>query len=327
MKQGDKTKMWSVMAVITVIALTALTLNNEGMAALQVNDTDQASVVVTISGLSLIDISPEVMNFTIMNPGEVKSYYNNTEGSNSGFYVTGFQIENVGSANITYVWLNTTQPNSDPFGTGNPNLYDPANFIAVNTSSTNYSYVDRIEYNATSDIIYLNLDTNASTNGRFGRIRSAWNEYFWQVNGTCSAADSYFIVGNTAHNKTQTGTIDLQNGDITAIKLAGGTGGWFYGNTKLTRDLLGYGQEDYVVLVENSTCTRIRLVRWNADILDDTGASTVLADYGYVYNTTASGNPLYPGSSMPMGIQMRVPYGVAQGPLKTGYITVVATAV
>ena len=316
---------WTALALVAVVALTFVSVNQSGL-AYPVNDTDTANITVYISSKNMIDISPNVMNFTIMDPGEVKNGYNNTEGSNAGFLITGFQIENVGSTNISYVWLNVTQPSSNPYGTGNPNNYDPANFIAVNRTGTNYSYVDRLEYNATDPIIYLNLDSNARSNGRYGRVRSAFNEYFWQINGTCSNTDSYFIIGDTPHNKTQTGTIDLQNGDITAIKLSGGTGGWFYGSTALSKDFLGYGIENYVVLVDNSTCTKIRLVRWNADILDQTNSESVLSDYGFAYNSTTEGQ-LYPGSSFDMGIQMRVPYGVAQGQLPTGVLTVVAYSI
>jgi len=95
---------------------------------------DRANITVTINQKTIVDITPEIMNFGLVDPGSTVTAYNVTDGTNNVIQLSQFEIENLGSTNLTHVWLNVTQPSTNPFGTGNANLYDPGNWIAVNVA-------------------------------------------------------------------------------------------------------------------------------------------------------------------------------------------------
>lgn len=299
------------------------------------NDTfsyDAANITVTVNAKTIVDVSPEVMDFGLLDPGSVGKVYNVTDGQNNNIQLGQFEIENLGSTNIKHVWLNVTQPTQRPFGTGNYQLYDPGNWIAVNVSWVSHgslpnndsmSYVDRIEYNSSKPIIYLNLPNNYKS---YGKLRFANHEYFWAINATGSTCDSS-ATGNTVmlvlsdpnnpHNVTQTGDIDLKNDDDNVYVTYSNTvtDGYDIPNSQTVY----VNGEVYEFLVA-ADCSNIRIVKWNADA---PGATTVLADEGYVYKDSVG---LYPGDGIGMNIEMRVPYGVVAHAGYEGWLTVLASS-
>ncbi len=298
---------------------------------------DEAQILVTINGKTIIDITPEIMNFGLLDPGSIGNVYNVTDGTNNDIQLSQYEIENLGSTNITQIWLNVTQPTQNPFGTGISAYYDPGNWIAVNVSwikttsgvptyDNSISYVDRIEFNESKELVYLNTPLNTVS---YGRLRFANKEYFWAINTTaanCLATTTtpvFLVLGNPnePHNVTDTGDINLVDGDEVVLRYTGNDGTYSYPETALKNyPVTG---EEYVPLIAGD-CSHVRLVKWNKDALP-AGVENLLSNYGYVFNTTDSTQGLLPGQAIAMNIEMRVPYGVVQGSY-TGYLTVVASS-
>jgi len=311
--KGAKSITSIVLAIALAVAL-AFVGSEKTAEAYNVNATSTAAVTVTISSKTIVDVTPQTMDFGTANPGSTVTQY--TDG---GVTLSQIQVENLGSTNLTYIWLNVTQPSSNPFGTGLTSNYDPANWLVVkNTSQTDYAFIDRVEFNATTDIIYLNLDANSRTKGWFGRIRDANHEYFWQINGTasyCNTTGNTLVVGQTAHNETQTGTIDLVNGNVYISSIAAsGDANW--GITNTTIEGVQY------CVATSADCTKLRLYRWNPDA---PGAASCPA-LTQAEMTINNGQTVYPGGSVIVDVQLHVPYGVPQGTMPQGTLTVVAEA-
>ncbi len=312
----------SIMTVFVAIVLAASLafLGGERTAqAYNVNTTSTASVTVTIGQKTIVDVTPQTLNYGTNDPGTV--VYNYTE---NGLNLSQIQVENLGSTNLTYIWLNVTQPTSNPFGSGLIGNYDSANWLLVkNTTQTNYAFVDRLEFNASTDIIYLNLDTGVRGNGSFGRFRDANREYFWMINGTLSGtcngsagSTNTLVVGTVTHNETQTGTIDLVNGAVNVGAVSDVVGDDAWGLV----DGINVGGVTYCAAVAQD-CTSVRLYRWNADA---PGASACTA-VTQAEMTINNGQTVYPGGSVIADIQLHIPYGVPQGS-PTGTLSVIAEA-
>jgi len=298
---------------------------------------DRANITVTVNQKTIIDITPEVMDFGLVDPGTRVYSYNVSDGTNNVIELSQFEVENLGSTNLTKIWLNVTQPTSNPFGTGNAALYDPGNWIAVNVSwvrdqtgtvsyTNTMSYVDRIEFNESKELVYLNTPANTVS---YGRFRVAFWEYFWAINSTGTNCDPTtatvnLVLGNPAepHNVTRTGDINLVDGDEVVVSYASvGTDP----NSGITYAVPSaattYNGEQYVFLVATD-CSHIRAVRWNADA---PGVAN-LDNQGYLFSAADPSVGLYPGQALALNIEMRVPYGVVASKYQ-GWLTVVASAV
>ena len=321
--------------LVTVLLATSFVLASGNSAT---SSWDNATVRVTIGQITMIDITPELMDFGTAYPGDIITQYIVNDGSNNNVQLSAFQIENIGSTNITKIWLNVTQPSQRPFGTGDTSLYDPANWLAVNISfapgsmptTIARSYVDRIEFNDTQ-LVYLKTPSNTKT---YGRLRMGENEYFWAINTTgdnCSTPATtpvYFVIGNEnePHNQNQTGDIDLTDGDEKMVSYSTNpvpydNDQWIAPSAKLT-----YLNQDYLVYISDD-CTKVRFVAWNRDIATTVGGSSLLSNNASVFDSDIAGRAMYPGESMAMNIEMRVPYGVPQYSSYEGFLTVIATTV
>lgn len=320
--------------LVVVFALLLLGIDSGFRSGDALNVTDNATIMVNINTKTMIDISPENMSFGTLDPGTRSSNYTNSE-LGAGVSKTGFQLENIGSTNITNMWLNVTQPSIRPFGTGIKDNYDAANFVAayINMSpdssaigQNTMSFVDLLEYNESRQLVYLNLPANTKS---YGRLRSGYNEFFWALstsgtNCNASASAVTLTIGTTPHNQTQTGTIDLANGadrDFVTLANMDNTGmnaNWSYATVSdfITIDTpsASYCVTSYI------DCSKVRFFRWNADA---PGAGLCgLSGSGYTYNSTNT--ELVPGDSMAMNIELRIPFGIALGQIKSGYLTVIA---
>lgn len=328
----------TIFGIFGVVAIALLLLGGGFPTGNAINATDNATIMVTLNTKTMIDISPNNMSFGLMDPGTRSVNYTNIElGASSK---TAFQLENIGSSNITYMWLNVTQPTSRPFATGNSANYDAANFVAASINQSpdgsaialnTMSFIDRIEYNESRELVYLNVPSNTQT---YGRLRSGFNEFFWVLFGDttlCNASSDVggldFRIGLSPHNQTQTGTIDFVGGvedtnwdtvNLAAMYDSGVNANWSYNTNGAGVISLDTPNSRYCV-ASFIDCSKIRLFRWNSDA---PGAGTCGLDGAYAYNST--NNPLYPGDSMAMNIEVRVPFGTAMGAIKTGYLTVIA---
>ena len=305
-KKGLKT-MTAVFVVIAAIAVI-FGAGTDVQAAYDVNDSESATVSVEISSLAMIDLTPSDMDFGAAAPGtEISSY------TAMSLTLSQFQVENVGSTNITNVWFNVTQPASNPFGTGINDSYNAANYIAINGSSEapgTFKFIDMIEYPHPTDLVYLTLPANDQAQGRF---HVGPNEYFWALNssdGDCSgnAAGDTITVGTSAHNPSTTGDIDLYDNAATITQVDASNG---VANVTV-------GGATYCAQIA-SDCGSVRLYRFNADA---PGAAGGACQFDGRYSSTT----LTPGDSYAAGIKMYVPYGATVGNMTTGTLTVLATS-
>ena len=322
------------------IAVIALMVMNAGVSPGDaINVTDDATILISINTKTMIDITPDNMSFGTLDPGSRSINYTN-EGMGAGMSKTGFQIENIGSTNITNIWLNVTQPSERPFGTGDSTKYNAGNFMAVSINVSpdgngighnSMSFVDRLEYNETRHLIYLNLPLDTKS---YGRLRSGHNEYFWalygdttQCNASSDGSGLNFRIGLSAHNQTQTGTIDLVGGaedvnwdtiNLAAMYEGGTNANWSY-STMSPNYITVDGPSSVYCVAAYLDCSKVRIFRWNADA---PGAESCgLSGKGYAYNSTNS--ELFPGDSMAMNVEIRVPLGTPAGSIGTGYLTVI----
>ena len=313
--KGDKTelfvsiqKFWLGLVVVLLISLFLQALPSSH-AQYEANDT--VIINVTVRKVAMVSIDPDKLSWVDVPPGGVGDGSNEETGN-----YTGVWIENIGSANISYVWLNSTYPSSRPFGTGNPLAYDAGNFVVVtpNESTIPFHFVNRVEY-PDPDTMYVKVNRNPPD--FFGRFRNSSYEYFFElvadVPGNCTNGTLYF--GDTPKTQYSSGDIDLTDNAGIVIK-AVGIGGktWGVGEVNVSTE------ERYCVMFDDQ-CRYVIFNRWNKDLFGNTDMSTYCPDVdGYLVN--AASQPLYPGQVLKASIRVFVPYGVAHGTVKPGVLTV-----
>ncbi len=297
-------------------------------------DFDNATVDISVAGQTWIDITPEQLSWTNVDPASVPdcdntlNYCFDTTNGDSGVPRYGVEIENIGSKNISLIWLNTTYESSNPYASGLNTAYDAGNFVAVATGSghgperrASYYFVNRVEYNQSKWPIYLKLPTGTVSQGR---LRDANYEWFWALvpgaSGKCNASDAGLYFSDTSsassiHNETQTGDTDLTD-DANYAVTAGQFG--IQERTFTTPE----GDMNYTILIDPD-CNYVVFDHWNPDFAD-VGFSANPAYTPYVWNSASAGN-FTPGELAEIYVQTRVSYGVAQGNLKQGYLTVIAS--
>jgi len=301
-----------------------LLLGGMGSAQQTVNDTDTASVTVTLGMKTLVDISPNALTWTA-DPGSVcgRDISGSSCNETSSNY-RAIQIENIGSRNISKVWFNATYPSQSPFATGGTAETDSGNYVMLSknvTSTGPFYFVNRVEYNATTALWYVtdpvgNMPPDTSTY-TYGRFHNGSQEYFWFIDkpstGLCNES-TYIRIGKIAHSKSATGSVDFSNGaNYDSIALTEGT-------TYAIGDINTGALSGYSVAVSNSTAgCRVMFSHWNVDTPFDT-----LSEAQYSFDSTT--NPLVPGDSFAKYIGVSVPYGIHEGASNSGTLTVVVTA-
>lgn len=303
----------SMLFLFGMLLLVAFT---ENVFADTVNANDTISIYVTVSEVTAVSITPDLLNWTAIIPG--------SPGGGKAI-----MIENLGSTNISKVWFNASFPASLPFGSSDFTLHDAGNYVVIrkNQSGAQWFHPNRVEYNE-SELIYLTLPTDAVSHGRF---RNGQDEYFWALKnetpGTGNCTNGTFYIGVDPHNSTQQGTIDLSGCALTLTEVA--TSGCRTGSLTRHNSTWGYadimiGKDDgsslmglnYSIMVRDD-CSQVFFYRWNQDIA--TAASTINdEDFD---NTT-----IYPGGTLIANVNVHVPYGVPAGQ-KTGALTVFVQAV
>ncbi len=303
-----KKKLVSALSLSIMIAIVfTLGLNVNKVGAAETNATDEINVTIRINEKSIVDISPATLNWTTpLDPGSTGSYKR-------------IQIENMGSVNLTHVWFNNSYPDSDPFGTGLSKNYDAGNFMAISKDQDGqkYYFPNRVDYNATSDIIYLKgPNSNTPPNVPYGRFRNASKEYFWTVD--CSVGDNCtegnLRIGQSPHTQSQTGEWDLSdNGDTGLTSL----GDWGYAAITVN------GDQICVAMYHDGT--KAMFYKYN---MDAPGAESCgNADYFIDYSEDGA---IYPGASGYARIRPLVPYGVvynSTNPEISGSVTVLVNTI
>lgn len=194
-------------------------------AAISSQGTDSSSVDVTVASQIGVQIDPASLSYSTVFPGSIN------KTSDKG--LTSLEIENTGSENITRVWLSTSVPRDNPFGTGTSGSYDAGNFVVVRPTneisgvagSSVFKYVDRREYNESNTLSYIKTSAGGTTQ-RYGRFKVGNEEFFWEIEagqapGTSGAANPSIcdgtgsspklLVGNKPHTGSNLGTADFRS--------------------------------------------------------------------------------------------------------------------
>ena len=316
---------------IAVLLAGLTVLGMVGQASAQVQNDTEADIDVQISEKTAIDISPENLDFGNLAPGETAT---EATGDNGVTY-SALEVENAGSSNISQLYFNTSAPDTNPFGTGVASNYDVGNWIQIAPQETempgipdasNHVFVSRVDFNESNDLSYVNVPDNFN----YGRFRVGNEEYFWAVDasgtsgtaGGCATGTGTFRVGNTAHARDTTGTVDLSStgGDVTGYEVSDVNGN--YGGVAS----VDVGSRTYDVLVNcEGDSTKTVRTRYNPEPLgvDVSGLSGV-ADY--ILDSTNGGEAMFPGEHFTTNVSLNVPRGVAAtGGSETGTLTVVAS--
>lgn len=335
----------------TLTSLLVIGLLSTAAAQDSQNDLE---VNVSISDETIIDIQPSKFSWGYGS----NSVFPGTEAG-PGLEANGYgriQIENLGSVNISEVWFNNTQPTQKPFGTGDSNIYDSANFLGLDRNSTgtdSNAFIERKEFGLDQpggeDIIYV----SSPSGWDYGRFRNTSQEYFWTVNDTGTSLNGEkFRIGIDHHNETQTGSTSL-NGECTGGEGTGGLSCNSYnlnvvtgpGGTDWAVTEVEVGVEDatlasndggteYCVAMQESQVLgtndpEVNFIKWNKGHPAVQGAGAG-SDCDYATNYTIGGSSpagrLVPGEWITMNLRAKVPYGVVSGNLPTGNLYVLANS-
>ena len=322
-------KIGTVIFVASLFLLVTGLISNSGYAALPtVNTSESINISVTVKQVTWLDITPKSLNWSDIYPGST--------GGQQDLY-----LENIGSDNITYLWINSTHPSDRPFGTGSPTEYNAGNFLALRQEgagasgqiSTYFFFPNRYEWNETVRLAYANIPAGWN----FGRFRDASQEYVWTVdpsqgsdvslcNDTASATKGVLRVAKTAKNRTQTGTTNFQNTgtDYTYANLTHSSGNpeWSFTTDGIK---IGPNSKEYCAAV-HSSCGEIVFYKWNADMPGgaiDSGDNSFECAYGSYFGANGT-DPLAPGEAVIANTVVKVPYGTTYGEVSKGYLTLVA---
>jgi len=220
-------------------------------------------------------------------------------------------INNTGDQNISSIYLYVTNPSQDPIGTGDAASYDTGNFILFQNSTSQAFFSNHAEFNQTNPI-YVTLPSNSVSQGR---VRFGYSEYFWSLRSGSSTSNNCtngtIFVGTSVHNKTNIGDIDLSDNSGTQLSVIDSG---LRGASDIT-----IGTDEYCGIIE-SNCSKITIVKWNKGNIPYDSGSVCNNDYN-IYTGT-----LQPNQTINITIFTQIPYGVGEGNLKQGIITVVVSA-
>jgi len=275
------------------------------------NGTDTVLIDINITQEVKIDVSPNSTNWTGQNTGTTTVPH-------------PFEIQNVGSLNISTIDANITNAASQPYGTGNPSAYNAGDFILLNTTTVGFRYINKIEFNE-SRPDYVTPPTGwveGNATGYFGRFRTASDsdigqEYLFFTNmtngsqGDC-AHNGSILIGNNPRTISDTGTTDFTGSDFVIVYTTNNTGStWGIGDIPDTHDL-----GEYCVAIKDD-CSEVKFFHFNKAL--DT-AGNACGEDEYVFN----GN-LQPGNTTSVWLEAKIPLGVADGDVSQGTLTFIAS--
>ncbi len=280
-------------------------------------NTDTVTIDINVSYEVSVDINP---NST--------AWYGLGVGTTSS--PKPFQIQNVGSVNISTIDASITNADTNPYGGQSAALHNAGDFILLNsTNNATFYYINKIDWNeSVPNYITTPTDwTEGPNRGYFGRIRTVSDddvgqEYFWFTNmtngtggGNCST-DGRLLIANHPRTVTDTGDTDFTNsGNYTAIDLTA-SDGYTTGEGEIpsSHPLAGY------CVQVSADCSTVKIFHFNKDLDDGDGTSVCSSDQ-YVYNGT-----LEPGDTTEIWLEAKIPLGVAEGDVSAGTLTITASA-
>lgn len=336
---------------LTALFLVVLAVGMASTATAETaDDTENTDVNVTVSSETALDVKPDQLTYEQVAVGDRQVTTDNDHGYDS------VKVENTGSNDIQRVWLNTSFPTSNPFGQGDTNAHDSANFLQVKPlgdstnirgNNTTYHYPQRYEYfQDNSPLVDLGDFESEYGTVDVGRIRVGNNEFYFAL-GYDSACDtgSELRVGQTPSTPSSIGTnyFDSSNSDAWTAHNITTTVGTNYGITNESVSLPLDGTVDgisedetqsYDVLTKcdglsnvaptepHLILTRYNVEAGNADNIESTEGSGGEGDVATeVWRSTGSG-ALSPGQSFEVDVAVQIPRGVPNGDITEGTLTV-----
>lgn len=338
-----------------------------GTAAAQqtTDDTENATVDVTVSETTAVDIQPASLEYLSAEVGE------RSTSSERGF--GAIEIENTGSTHINRIWLNTSVPSEDPFASGNSDLYDAGNFLEVrpddnlfNGDTEDWHYINRKEYMYTGETgtDTGNVPSFIQVPSDFGKYSVAplrrGNETIYAViesdGGACSGDGSgtEIRVGNVSSTDTRLGTVDFTSDSteygFTNFTISTVDGSANYGIADTTEGGYFSGTQgvalNYSYTNSGSPLDYDMLTQCRSDAPSGESANTVLNRYNigaegaddiadidgqitqYLIQETGGDESvmLAPGELATVETAINVPEGVAQGSVDPGTLRVLITS-
>lgn len=211
---------------ISAVLITALVLGLVTSVASADSNSDN-QVTANVTSTVAIDVKPEDLSYPSLTVGELQ------KTSNRSF--AGVEISNTGSEYIDQVWLETSYPNTRPFGDGLADSHDAGNFMVVkpeDSGSANifgdknaYHYVNRKEFVDPTAPNFINtppsdgsvtINSVTVNNTHVGQFRfgEQWFYYMLPTSGEnqCTGGSGQvntLRVGTVPHTTDQMGTVDF----------------------------------------------------------------------------------------------------------------------
>ena len=355
-------KKYIFLTMVLMAGVVAIFSGNNDAVAL---DSETTNVSVEISAQTWIDISPDMVRWESVNPGAKSATFKDMETDIEGiegFNIRNIGSNNISriwfnatvpsAANSLY---------SDIYNTNDLTKYNTGNFISLSRADCtgnplnkrrcggasitdgDYFYPNKVEYaetviNDTNNIVagsrvpYLNLSTER--NVTVGRIRDGQNEYFWAIYAgvgvgfDCSSSEPSISLGKVPHNDTNVGTIDLRRTTAGSDTIMTGLAGTTYKTSTRRGTTIGSGRWLNTSITVSANCRNITVVQWNKDegtTADDNNywiTTAATASIGLAYTDT---NYILPGEYYTAWVYLQLPYGVPDGIMETGTLTVIAS--
>ena len=337
----------------TALAVLALVLGMVSTVSADQTNSDN-TVTANVTSTVALDVKPESLSYPGLEVGNL------TDSSNRSF--DGVSIANIGSEYIDRVWIESTEPNTRPFASGNPKAYNAGNFLvakpqnqtglAVRGDYDTFHFINRREFEGPSPPNFIEpaddgqLSNNVISGARFG------DEWFFfdlmtttdgssPAEAVCSGGggtSANLRIGKVSHTTEDLGTYDFTSDggpdgirwkefDITSLN----TGGYGITNSTVTFDFrAGSGtNQTYDILTGCKAAgfqeNHIVLSKYNVNYNETSDLYTNgPGGTNYVFRASQTDTMLTPGDSFTVDLGMRVPRGVSAGQVTDGTLTVFA---
>lgn len=255
------------------------------------------TVDVGVSSVSEISISPSILTWSNINPGQTGT-------------TQTLSIKNIGSLNVTdiHAFVDTlTDEGTRPYGSGNASAYAAGGVIVFrNETDSNYYFAGRLEWNSTEDVSYKDLSV-INTPVSWGFFRNTSYEYFWGLGqnstaGDCNDTGAQFAISDIADNgsaatRTPLASIDIESWDSS------------YGYFSISSGPLAGS-----CVAASYDCKKIYIYKY-----DKRSGFTSCLNSRYIQSA-----PLAPNDVHSLTLSVYIPLGIPGGSLSTSTFTVYA---
>jgi len=342
---------------LTAITLVAITLGM--VATTSAQDTSSSNeVTANVTSTVAMDVKPETLSYPDLTVGQVSTESNRSYG--------GVSIANTGSEYIDQIWLETSYPDTRPFGTGDPTAYNAGNFMTVKPESRDdiatqgdnetYHFVNRKEFEDSNYPNFIrteptdadggDIGSNDVSDHQVGQFRFG-DEWFYydiptgaddQCNGAGANSPDVIRIGQTSHTQSEDGTVDFRNDGTAGLDdyqeyslSTTGTDAYGVTNNSVEFDFRSGNNQTYDIL---TACTgntgvsepHVVLNRYNVDFNQTSDLTSTGSISNYILDASAADAMLKPDQKFSVETAMNVPRGVSAGQVGAGSLTVYATA-